>query len=132
MSITLSDGTTTVILHPDLLWSDENNWHPVEQTVQRTITGGMIVSAAARVAGRPITLEPENDQSAWMPLDKVTALRNWAAVPGKELTLTLRSVTYTVLFRHQDGSGLEARPVVHYNDVVSTDWYLCVVRLMEI
>lgn len=131
MAITLSDGTTTVNMHVDLFWSDENNWHPVEQTVQRTITGAAIVSAAARVAGRPITLEPENDSSAWMSRSVVDDLRNWAAVPGKELTLTLRGVTYTVLFRHQDG-GFEARPVVHYNNVVSADWYLCVVRLMEI
>ena len=35
MSITLSDGTTTVTLHPDLYWEDENSWHPVEQTVER-------------------------------------------------------------------------------------------------
>lgn len=131
MTITLSDGDTTVILHPDLYWSDEHNWHPVEQTAQRTITGAMIVSAAARVAGRPITLEPEDDGSAWMPLSTVLALRNWAAVPGQQLTLTLRGLTYTVLFRHQDG-GLDPRPLVHYNEANNADYYLCVVRLMEI
>jgi len=131
MSITLSDGTTTVNLHPDLFWSDESNWQPVEQTTQRTITGAIVVSAAQRLGGRPITLEPENDASAWMPLSTVAALRNWAAVAGQQLTLTLRSLTYTVIFRHQDG-GLEARPVVHYSDANNADFYLCVVRLMEI
>lgn len=129
--ITLTDGTTTVILNPDMFWSDELNWQPVEQTAQRTVTGALIVSASPRVGGRPITLEPENDESAWMPRSAVEALRNWAAVPGKQLTLTLRSVTHTVLFRHQDG-GLDARPVVHYNDTNNADFYLCVVRLMEI
>lgn len=131
MSITISDGITTVTLHPDLLWADENSWNPVEQTAERTLTGGLIVSAALRDGGRPITLEPENDESGWMTRATVEALRNWAAVPGKELTLTLRSVAYTVLFRHQDG-GLDARPVVHYSDANSADYYLCVVRLMEI
>lgn len=131
MTISLSDGTTTVQLHPDLFWSDEFGWHPVEQTEQRTITGALIVSAAERIGGRPITLEPENDSSAWMTREVVAALRNWAAVPGKELTLTLRGVTYTVVFRHQNG-GLEARPVVHYSDADLGDNYLCVVRLMEI
>lgn len=131
MTISLSDGVTPVTLNPDLFWSDENNWHPVEQTVQRTITGALIVSSATRVAGRPITLEPENDSSAWMPLGVVALLRNWAAVPGKVLTLTLRGVTRQVIFRHQDG-GLDARPVVHYNDADNADNYLCVVRLMEI
>ena len=41
MSITLSDGATTLALHPDLYWSDEHNWFPVEQTAQRTITGAV-------------------------------------------------------------------------------------------
>ena len=64
MSITLSDGTTTLALHPDLYWSDEHNWFPVEQTAQRTITGALIVSVATRLAGRPVTLQPEDDRSA--------------------------------------------------------------------
>ena len=129
--ISLSDGTTTLVLHQDLFWSDENNWNPVEQTVDRTITGALIVQSAARVAGRPITLEPEDDESAWMPRSSVDALRNWAAVPGQVLTLRLHEVDYSVIFRHQDG-GLEARPVVHYRDVVSSDHYICVIRLLEI
>lgn len=129
--ITLSDGSITVVLHPDLYWSDELNWVPVEQTVQRTVTGALVVSVAPRIAGRPITLEPENDESAWMPRSSVLALRNWAAVPGQQLTLTLRGIAHTVLFRHQDG-GLDARPVIHYNEAYTTDFYLCTVRLMEI
>lgn len=131
MSISLSDGTTTVELNPDLFWSDEDNWHPVQQAVTRTLTGALDVQVAGMVKGRPITLEPENDSSAWMDSSIVLQLRNWAAVPGQQLTLTLRSQTYTVLFRHQDG-GFEARPVVHYRDRLSDDNYLCVIRLMEI
>lgn len=131
MSISLSDGTTTVELNPDLFWSDEDNWHPVQQAVARTLTGALDVQVAGLTKGRPITLEPENDSSAWMASAVVAQLRNWAAVPGQELTLTLRSQTYTVLFRHQDG-GFEARPVVHYRDRLPDDYYLCVIRLMEI
>lgn len=129
--ITLSDGITTVTLNKDLYWSDENNWHPVEQTKQYTITGAMIVMSGARTAGRHITLEPEDDNSAWMLLPAVQALRNWAAVPGKQLTLTLRGITHTVLFRHEDG-GFEARPIKHQADLANTDFYSVLVRLLEI
>ena len=131
MSILLSDGTTTVTLDPDLYWSDENNWSPVRQVVDPSITGVPIVQVAAMVNGRHITLEPEDDEAAWMTLADVTVLRNWAAVPGKVLTLTLRGEVRSVMFRHQDG-GLEATPVVHYRDVVPNDWYLVTVRLMEV
>ena len=129
--ITLSDGTNTIELHPDLFWSDEDNWHPVAQAVQRTITGAIDIQVSALNKGRPITLEPEDDNTAWMTSTVVQQLRNLAAVPGQQMVLTLRGVSHTVIFRHQDG-GFEAKPVVHYRDRVPGDWYLCVIRLMEI
>ncbi len=133
MSITLADVSTTLTLNPDLYWSDENNWHPVEQTADRTITGALIVQASGRVAGRPVTLEPQDDSAAWMTLADVEDLRNWAAVPGKTMTLTLRGEAREVIFRHQDG-GFEARPVIQYRDghELPADFYLCTIRLMEI
>lgn len=129
--ITLADASSVITLHPDLYWSDEDSWHPVEQGVQRTLSGGLDIQVAALLKGRPITLEPEDNNSAVMPSSVVARLRNWAAAPGKQMTLTLRGQTYTVLFRHQDG-GFEARPFVHYRDRVDEDLYHCVIRLMEI
>jgi len=133
MSLTLADSGTTLTLNPDLYWSDEHNWSPVQQGVNPSITGVPIVQAAAMVTGRPITLEPIDDEAAWMTLADVTALRNWAAVPGKTMTLTLRGVARTVIFRHQDG-GFEARPVIQFRDghELPADFYLCTIRLMEI
>lgn len=133
MSLTLADSGTTLTLNPDLYWSDENNWSPVRQVVDPSITGVPIVQVAAMVNGRPITLEPEDDEAAWMTRADVTALRNWAAVPGKTMTLTLRGVARTVIFRHQDG-GFEARPVIQFRDghELPADFYLCTIRLMEI
>jgi hypothetical protein len=132
MSITLADNTTTLTLHPDLYWDDEATWQPVEQRVERTITGALIVSVATRQAGRPITLQPEDDRSAWTSRAVVDQLRNWAAVPGQELTLTLRGTARTVIFRHHDGNAIDATPVVHFNDVDSADFYRCTIRLMEV
>lgn len=129
--ITLSDSTLSVSLHGDLYWSDENNWYPVEQTKQYTLTGSLIVMSSERKAGRPITLEPEDDGSAWMPYSSVAQLRNFALMPGKQMTLNLRGVNRLVVFRHEDG-GFEATPVKHQNDVLGTDYYRCVLRLLEI
>ena len=132
MSITLSDGTTTLALHPDLYWSDEHNWFPVEQTAQRTITGALIVSVATRLAGRPVTLQPEDDSSAWTPRADLDQLRHWAAGAGRVLQLTLRGRTRDVMFRHQDNHAVEVTPVQHLNDTQPGDWFLVTVRLMEI
>ncbi len=132
MAITLQHSTTTLTLHPDLYWSDEHQWHPVEQTTQRTLSGALIVSVAERQSGRPITLEPENEQSAWLDRETLDTLRSWAAVPGRTMTLTLRGVAHDVIFRHQDGAAVEARPIVHYSDVEATDFYSVTLRFMEI
>lgn len=129
--ITLSVGPTTIELPDDLYWSDENSWFPVEQDVQRTITGALIVSAAQRIAGRSITLEPF-EEGAWMPAATLDQIKAWASVPGQEMTLTLRGVARQVIFRHQDGEPVAADPVVHYTDVASTDWYMVTLRFMEI
>ena len=132
MSITLTVGATSINLNPDLFWVDENDWHPVEQTSTRTITGALTVQTAARIAGRPITLQPEDDRSGATSLATLTQLRNWAAVPGQVLELTLRGVSRSVIFRHHDGAAVEARPWIHYSDVQTGDWYFTTIRFMEI
>ena len=130
MSITLADTTTTLTLNPDLFWSDED-YSPVQQEMEPTITGAIVVQVGKLLAGAPITLQPEDDSSGWMSRAVVEQLRNWAAVPDKELTLTLRGVSRTVVFRHQD-KGVEFTPVAHRRDVDTADRYLCTIRLMEI
>lgn len=130
MSITLAYSGTTLTLDPDLYWPDEHSWQPVEQTMQRTVTGAIVVSIGERLAGRPITLQPD-ENCAWMPKSLLDQLKAWAAVPGREMTLTLRGVAYQVMFRHQDGA-IEATPIVQYNDVDAADWYLITLRFMEV
>lgn len=129
--ISLTYSGTTLELPEDLLWSDELTWQPVEQTVERSITGALIVQSAARVAGRPITLAPEDDESAWMSRAVLDALRTWAAVPGREMVLNVGGVDRTVVFRHQE-QAIDARPVVHYSEMVAGDAYLVTLRFMEV
>lgn len=130
MSITLAYDGTTINLDEDYYWTDEN-WQPVEQSVERTVTGALVASVGARTGGRPITLEPENDNCGWLKYSDLTTLRSWASVPGREMTLTLRGVARTVIFRHQDGA-IEATPVVHYSDVQADDWYRITLRFLEV
>lgn len=132
MSITLASTLASIDLNPDLLWSDEYTWQAVQQTADRTITGAMVVNAAAKVGGRPITLQPEDDSSGWMTRAVVEQLRNWAEGAGTQLQLTLRGSTRNVVFRHQDGAGLEAKPVVHFSDIDDGDYYLVTLRFMEV
>lgn len=128
----LTDGTITISLSDDLYWSDEHTWHPVEQTAERTITGAMVVSVATRTGGRPITLEPQDADSAWHARSVVEQLLAWSAIPGKTLTLTLRGVPRAVMLRHNEPPAISAEPIVHYSDVQAGDPYLVTLKLLEI
>ena len=128
---TLSDGTTTVALPDALAWTDEYTWAPVEQNVQRTLTGALIVTTTARTVGRPITLAQQADGGPWVLRPALQQLQAWAAVPGQALTLTLRGVALAVMLRHQD-VALEATSVMPFADVAASDAYRLTLRLMTI
>lgn len=134
MSLTLSNGTTSIELDPDLYWPDEFAWSRIEQSVSRGINGSLIVQQAVKQSstGRPITLQPEDDSSAWMTRADVDQLQAWVDTPQLTLTLAgLRGTTRSVMFRQQDGA-LDSRPVVHYSDVNGGDFYRVTLRLMEV
>lgn len=128
---TLSDGTTTVALPDALAWTDEFTWTPVVHTVERTLTGGLIVFPSVRINGRPITLAQQADGGPWVLRPALLQLQAWAAVPGQVLTLTLRGVAQAVMLRHQDGA-LEATPVSPFADVAASDAYRLTLRLMAV
>ena len=131
MAITLAVGATSIALPEDLYWSDQFAWAPVEQTVERTITGALLIQASARQAGGPITLEPPDESSGWMPLASVMQRALWAATPLQAMALTINGTAKTVVFRHQD-VPFEAKPVVFYSDQQSTDHYTATLRFLEI
>jgi hypothetical protein len=129
---TLTYQTTTLDLPDDLYWSDEASWQPVVQTAERTITGALVVQTHARIAGRPITLQPEAENSAWITRATLVTLMAWASIPGCEMLLSHRGISYNVVWRHQDGEVIQATPVVHYADVQTGDYYTATLSLMEI
>lgn len=112
--IALGDGDTTIELPEDLVWQDEFSWASVAQTVTRGLTGSLIIQAAVRTEGRPITLVPP-ESGGWMLRSAWSQIQTWLDTPGQQLTLTLRGTPYLVEFRHVDG-GAEAVDVLHYAD----------------
>lgn len=129
--ITLTNNTYTVTLPDDILWQDEFSWHPVEQRVEPTITGAVIVQTAERLAGRPITLSSGAD-FAWLTRQQLDQLQVWASEPGQQLTLTIRAVAHTVIFAHDAGPALEAEMILYHSAPTSTDYYTVTMRLREI
>lgn len=135
MSITLSVDAISVELPADLYWSDELTWHPVAQSVTRTVTGALVIQtqATAGDAGRPITLEPPVSGASWISRDSLDQLKAWAGIPGQVMTLQLRGIERSVMWRLQDGGDVLApRPVMPQAGVEPDDAYTATFKLMEI
>ncbi len=130
--ITLTVGSTTQTLPRDLRWTDELDWSGVKQNVDNTITGGIIVESAAILAGRPITLAPVGEDSAWITLETLRAVKAWANIPGQQMTLSFNGTEYNVMFRHQDNDGLTSNPIVFYSDPANTDFFTATFKFMEV
>jgi hypothetical protein len=131
MSVTLTDGTTTITLPADTLWRDETDWSPVEQSVEHTLSGSLDVQVGTRLAGRPITLGGE-ESASWLARGTIISLLTWAAVAGKQLTLDYHGRSFDVLFRHHDAPAVDAKAIVEMVPPADEDWYWFTLKLMEV
>lgn len=130
MTTSLTKGATVLVLPDDLLWPDELTWTPVVQKTGRSIEGALIVDAALKVGGRPITLSGAVD-SAWTLRSDMLTLQAWAAIPLQLFTLTYLGTSRTVLFDQENGA-LTSTPVVDYSDPLNTDPHCSVtLRFLE-
>ncbi len=126
MSCTLTYGATVLDLPEDLLWTNEFRWSRVSQSVERSVTGALLVDVSTRTGGRQITLAGQED-SAWILRSGLETLQAWAALPGQQFTLIHNGVARTVIFDHgtaeESNAIKQVQPVVDFSDPEPTDYY---------
>jgi hypothetical protein len=120
-----------ISLPEDLLWTDEYQWSPVQQTVDVALNGSLIVQESAQQGGRPITLAGDS-QSAWVTKATLELLRAKAEQAGLEMTLDYHGTTYQVIFRRDRVAPIDARQVVGFANPQSDDYYMLTIRLMAL
>ena len=134
MTITLTNGGTTLSLPPDLIWADELTWSAVAQSTERGIFGTLIIDAMARNGGRPITLQGDGD-SAWIDRGTLRTLGAWAQTPGLRMALDVRGEIFTVVFDHgpeEETRAIAMSAVIDYSDKQDGDYYCSLaLRLIE-
>jgi len=112
-----------VTLPDDIWWEDEIDWTPVEQTVEYSTTGALLIDLATKQAGRPITLIGD-ERTAWITRATALALQALAAVPGKQMTLVIHGQQFTVMFRHEEMKALDTEPLVRITPPDDSDYYI--------
>lgn len=126
MANTLTYISTTVTLPDDAIWLDEFAWPPVVQRTEYSVTGALLVDAAAKAAGQPMTID-----CRWVAYSLLQTLQTWRALPGQTFTLFFRGVSHTVIFDHQAGA-IEATPVVDYAVPAAADLWAMTLRFLKV
>lgn len=129
--ITLKKDNETITLPPDLAWIDEE-WQPVAQQTEYSLTGALIVETSIKQSGRPITLaSPESQAITTKAI--VDTLRSWASIAGKTFTLNIDGVNKNVIFRHQDGVAVQTEILGYWRRPISGNAvFRITLRFMEI
>ena len=131
MAITLTRAGNTINLPVDILWTDQHSWSPVEQREDVSLTGALLIDVAVRTAGRHITLVADQN-AGWIPYSDLLQLREWAAMPGAEMALSIDGAGYQVIFRHQEKPAVDVQEVVSYSLDDHADFFYGTLKFMEV
>lgn len=123
----------SVALSDDLMWTDEHSWSPVVSTVEESLSGAVIIEAAMRKAGRPITLAAPDAESAFHARSIVDVLAEWAALPLARFTLRMRNErVFKTIMRLHEAPALEVKPVKGFYTANPSDPWQIKLKLMEV
>ena len=114
-----------------LVWADEFEWADAESASEYGITGALLIDAAERLSGRPITLEGQDD-AGWLERSALLSVPALADVPGATYAFTHHDGrVFTVAFA-PGGNPISARPVAR-PELPPSDWpYVAIIRLIEV
>ena len=117
-------------LPTDLIWLDEFDWTPVEQTQSYSITGALIIQSGVKQAGRTVTLAGDNSSGLIGRADLKTLQSK--ANSNSQMTLTLNDArTFNVVFNYAK-NPIEAKQWIDYSDPVDTDFYTLKINLLTV
>lgn len=113
-----------------LVWVDEFDWTDAESVAEYSIAGALLIDAGTRLAGRPITLQGEED-AGWIDRSVLLAVQALAADPGATFPFVHHDGrAFTVAFA--PGEPITARSLAR-PELPPSDWpYVATIRLIEV
>ena len=80
MRLVRKSTSEAVSLEDGFLWSDEFEWKPIEQKLERAIDGTAIIQEGVKKSGRSIALVPADKEMGWIKRRDLRNLLAWAAL----------------------------------------------------
>lgn len=119
-----------LVLPPDMVWADEYDWTPTEQSQTYALNGALVIETAQKLTGRPITLTSEQS-SGWIKKQILDQLYAKLALTTS-LVLTVQSgETFDVTWR-SDPKPIDMKPI-KFNRIMTQDSrYFGSIKLIEV
>lgn len=117
-------------LPTDLIWIDEFDWTPIEQSRSYSVRGVLIIQTGTKQAGRPITLAGDTTSGLISRADLATLQSKLTT--NTALVLTLNDArTFNVTFDHSK-NPIDAKAWLDYSTPDSTDFYTLKISLITV
>ncbi|WP_299735386.1 hypothetical protein [uncultured Endozoicomonas sp.] len=121
-----------IVLPDDLLWVNEFDWNPVEQNLERTLTGALLVQEGMLSHGRSIVLSG-NGEAGWVSRITVKNLFALSKAANKTMTLTFADNSQvSVIFDRSNGAAVQAQQVLPFAYPKDSEEYLLTLRLLAL
>lgn len=120
-----------VTLSPDMQWADEHVDRPIEQSIERTLGGGLVVFSQPKVAGRSITLVASANQG-WITNEMRIAILALSNVAGGVFSLTTHTGAFNVMFRHNEPPAFAAEPLLSKRVPDVGDYFTANIKLITV
>lgn len=114
-------------LPDDLIWIDEFDWTPVEQTQTYSITGALIIESGTKQAGRVMTLKGDNDAGL---ITRATLKSLYSKLNNSSMVLILNdNRAFNVVFNHKT-KPIDAKQQIDYSTPDDADLYTLSLSLL--
>lgn len=120
----------SIDLGDQLEWVDEFEWDAIGQETQRSVSGQLLVQAAVKHHGRPITLA--SNGAEWTPLAVVRSIELLRDTLGKVMQLTLPDGRQFSVIFNRDSAPLEAVPLFRQVNPADDHLYEITLRLLTV
>lgn len=117
------------LLNPHMVWTDRYTSEPyIDQEMQHTLGGRMVVFSGEHLGSRFITLESTQRQG-WLTEAMVIACDQMSKSPSSDYECVIGSETFTVRFRHFDPPAFEAEQLDQVGANAPAGYYLATIKL---
>lgn len=122
-----------IVLPPELLWTDEFDWSPVEVTTEFSVSGALLMQKGTKLAGRPITLKSPAKDSGWIDRIVMADLLSWSGTASKKMRLYLEKPNDTRNFVVEFGNDpVKASPVKGFANHEDDEPYTVEIKLIQV